>query len=627
MKRWLRFWLPEEARARSEALKAAACVGGLLVLVLWLLVSHRHDWVEAAAKVTAKGRTPRVEMVALGWVWKALAVNAALLLGLLATVRWWAVPRAKVAAATQSKRRCGIMCTRVWVLVLLVLGVAVGLRGPRMTLSLYNDEAHNYARLWSGLWESQDGVVSLDAPRWGETLFWNGAGNNSQLFSLTARSYLELAEKVGWRVQGEVTEWAVRLPSLAAGLLTLGVMGALGRRRWGNCGMLMVMLALALHPWHVRYSTEARGYSFMLLGISMMLLFADRALEKGRWRDWAGYGVGLFLCAVSFLGSIYFLACFSAGLLWLQAARARRGGDWSLFFRPLVASLGAAMVGLVMLWPMIPPLLKVLEEHGSIQGQMGLRWWKDVGGFLFAGVRWVDEVPNNPVNLALARWVGGGWWLALLAWLGLMVGGLKQLWKAGGVMRVMAWAAPVSVLLAWALMSRKGAYLNHWYVLHGGLWVALVLGAGAAWLLEMKRVIGSVLLLAGLLIPGRVSAAFRTLPKQHERAPVMEALGAIYPGTGKTEPRPLLGAFWCNSNLYHPEVVVLRDLAGLEQLIQKARLEARPLYVCFSHRGLALHYNKELIGAVEDAAVFERVAVYYGQEEDQYSSQLYQLKR
>lgn len=627
MKRWLRSWLPEEARARSEAVRAAVCVGGLLSLVLWLVVSHRHDWLEAAAKVLAKGRTPRVEVVALGWVWKALAVNAALLLGLLATVRWWAVPRAKDPTATAPASRCPLMGTKTWVLVLLVLGVAVGLRGPRMTLSLYNDEAHNYARLWSGLWETKEGAVSLDAPRWGETLFWNNAGNNSQLFSLTARSCLELAEKAGWRVKGEVTEWAARLPSLVAGLLTLGVMGALGRRRWGNQGMLLVMLALALHPWHVRYSTEARGYSFMLLGISLMLLYADRALESGRWRHWAGYGSGLLLCAVSFLGSIYFLACFLAGLLWHQAAEARRTGDGSLLARPLVVSLVAAMAGLVLLWPMIPPLLRVLEEHGSIQGQMGLRWWRDVGGYLIAGTRWVDEVPQNPVNQALARWVGGGWWLALVVWLGLMAGGLRQLWKAGGVVRVMAWAAPASVLLAWALMSRKGAYLNHWYVLHGVLWVALVLGAGAARLVELRRVIGSVLVLAGLLIPGRVAAALRNLPKQHERTPVIDALGAVFPGIGKTDPRPLLGAFWCNSNLYYPEVVVLRDLAGLEQLIQKARQEARPLYVCFSHRGSALHYNKDLLSAVEDAAVFEQVAVYHGQEESQYSSQMYQLRR
>ena len=85
----------------------------------------------------------------------------------------------------------------------------------------------------------------------------------------------------------------------------------------------------------------------MLLGIALMLWFADRAMASGKWRDWGGYGVGLFVCAVSFLGSVYFLGCFSAGLLWHQAMRGKRSGDWSLLARPMVVSLGAAMAGLV----------------------------------------------------------------------------------------------------------------------------------------------------------------------------------------------------------------------------------------------------------------------------------------
>jgi hypothetical protein len=604
-------------------------VGVLLAVVVWLVVKHRVDWPEAAARWVAQGRTARVEWVALEWVWKALVVNAVLLLGLLITVRWWAVPKVTAEGEQEQEQRAirqSPLSSGAWVMVLLVVGIALGLRGPRLSLSLYNDEAHNYVRLWSGGWQTKDGEVTLDQPRWGETLFWNNAGNNSQLFSLAARSCLDLAEKAGWRVKGEVTEWVVRLPALIAGLATMLVLGGLARRRWGVCGLLVVMLVLAVHPWHVRYSTEARGYSFMLLGVALMLGFADRALASGRWRDWVGYGIGVFGCAVSFLGSIYFLVCFSLGLMWHQAVRAKRGGDWSLIARPLVTSLGAAMVGLVLLWPMIPPLLKVLEEHHSIRGQMGLRWWKDVAGYLIAGTRWVDEAVDNPVNTALARWLNGGWWVALVVWLGFLISGMRLLWESGGVVRLVAWAAPVSILLAWALMARKGNYLNYWYVLHGVPWVVLVIGAAGAKLVEMRRIVGPVLLLVGMLIPGRVALAFRSLPKQHERTPVIEALGEAYPGKGKTEPRPLLGAFWCNSNLYHPEVVVLRDEPALLQLVKQARKEARPLFVCFSHRAVAIRYNKELVRAVEDAAVFEKVAVFHGLEESQYAVQLFKLR-
>jgi hypothetical protein len=625
MNRLLVWWLPVEVRARKRALWAALVVGGLLGLVVWLVVKHRVDWPTAAAVFASKGRSVRVELTALEWIWKALVVNAVLLLGLLLSVRWWSMPQVAVAKAEPQRVRTH-HSTGVWMIVLLVLGLAVGLRGPRMTMSLYNDEAHNYARLWSGEWQMKEGALRLDKPRWGETLFWNVSGNNSPIFSLAARGCLDLAEKVGWRVNGEVTEWAVRLPALLAGLTTLFVMGGLARRRWGIRGMVVVMLVLAVHPWHVRYSTEARGYSFMLLGIALMLWFADRALASGRWRDWVGYGAGVFLCAASFLGSIYFLVCFSVGLLWHQARAGKHSGDWSRLARPMVASLGAAMVGLVLLWPMIPPLLRVLEEHDSIRGEMGLRWWKDVAGYLIAGTRWVDEAVENPANLALSRWVQGGWWAALVLWLMLMVGGLRLLWKEGGVVRVMAWAVPASLVLAWGLMSRKGNFLNYWYVLHGVLWVTLVIGAAGVKVVELRRTLGPVILLAGLLIPARVAFALRLLPKQHERTPVIEALGAVYPGIGKIEPRPLLGAFWCNSNLYHPEVVWLRDEKMLMQLIKQAHEEARPLFVCFSHRGAAVEHDPALVRAVENEAVFQKVATYFGLEESQYTAQLFMLK-
>lgn len=625
MKRLLNFWLPGEGRARVEALRAAVVVGGLLGLVLFWVVKHRVDWPEAAERFVARGLSLRVELVALGWVWKALVVDAVLLLGLLMTVRWWAMPRSEVVEGVgeQGQERFG---TAGMVLLVMIFGIAVGLRGPRMSLSLYNDEAHNYARLWSGVWQQKGGVTKFDEPRWGETLFWNVGGNNSQFFSLAARGCLAVADKAGWRVKGEVMECAVRMPSLLAGLAMIGVLGVLVRRRWGVTGMLEVMVVAAVHPWLVRYSTEARGYSFMLLGIALMLWFADRAMASGRWRDWGGYAVGLLLCAVSFFGSIYFLVCFSGGLLWCQGMRGKKKGDWSLLARPMVSSLGAAMVGLVLIWPMIPPLLKVLEEYESIRGEMGLMWWKDVAGYLIAGTRWVDGAVENPVNQAMGRWMSGSWWGALLVWMGFVGVGVGVMWRTGGIWRVMAWAAPASILLAWALMARKGNFLHHWYVVHAVLWVVMAMTASVVKLTERRRLLGPVLLGVALLVPGRVAWALRTLPKQHEREPVVEALGAVYPGVGKTEPRPILGAFWCNSALYHPEVVTVPDVATLEELKGRARAEGRPLYVCFSHRGVAVKNDPALVKAVEDEAVFEKVATYFGQDESQYSMQLFRMR-
>ncbi len=627
MKAILRHWLPEEARSRQAFWQAGLIVALTLAAVLIVLLLTR-DWPGAAEKVIAKGRTPRIEVVALAYVWKALLLDAALLAGLIVTLPWWARPPRRLGQSERSaENKAGAPRWLVVAGSVAVLMFALWLRAPRLTLSLYNDEAHNYARLWSGIWEHKTGEPVLREARWGETWFLNNAGNNSQPFSLVARLCLETACAAGWSVKGEVTEWAVRLPSLVAGLLSIWLMGLLARRHFGFPGMMLVMLALALHPWHQRYSTEARGYALMLLGVVVMLYFLDRAFGSQRWRHWLGFAAGLFLCATAFLGSIYFLICLNAAVLLHQARRWRQTGDASLVTRPLVAGLAAAMAGLPLLLPLIPQLLKVLETHHSIHGVMGANWWRDVAGYLIAGARWGDADPGNPVNQALSRWITQPLWLAAFGlWLLSLAAGMAVFWRRGGLLRLQLLVTPAALLLSWFLMSRKGQFLNHWYVLYAVPWLVLALGVGALWWWRRSRLAGAAVLLGALLVPGRVALAYRHLEKQNERGPVLTALGAAFPQPGKTTPRPLLGAFWCNSNLYHPEVVPLVDEAALENLIEQARRAARPLFVCHSHRALALRHSAGLMRLLEESGQFEKVREFYGQEEQQNTLHLFRLR-
>lgn len=620
----LRAWLPDDPRTRQATRFAAGVMGSLLaglLIVLWLT----RDWPEAASVLAAKGKSPRIEATSLGLVWQAFALDAALLTVLLLTVRWWARPTSLLPQATlplPSARSSS------WhhLALLLVLAGALWLRAPRLTLSLYNDEAHNYARLWSGSWEHKTDEPSLRTVRWGETLFLNNAGNNSQPYSLAARACLETARTLGFGVEGEVLEWAVRLPALAAGLLTLWLAGVLARRHFGFQGQLAVMIALAVHGWHQRYSSEARGYSFMLLGIVILLLCLDRALALPRWRYWLGFSAGLFLTATAFLGSIYLLCSLCTLVMLYQAWRWRQTGDIALVLRPLVAGWLAVITALPLLMPLLPQLFKVLETHESIHGVMGARWWWDVAGYLIAGTRWIDADPENPFNPAFSRWITQPFWLLCLTlWLLLLVTGLQALWRRGGLLRLQTLAAPGALLLAWAMMTRQGNYLNHWYLLYTLPWLALVQGAGAVSWLKAQRLAGIALLLLAALVPIQVALRHQERPKQDERAPVLEALGAAYPAPGKSAPRPLLGAFWCNSNLYHPEVLPLRDAPALERLMEKARHERRPLFVCHSHRGLAVRYSADLMRLLEDGRLFEKVRDFPGLEESQNTLHLFRL--
>jgi uncharacterized membrane protein len=38
-----------------------------------------------------------------------------------------------------------------------------------------------------------------------------------------------------------------------------------------------------VHPWHIRYATEARGYSLAMFLAALVLWFLIAALQEDRW--------------------------------------------------------------------------------------------------------------------------------------------------------------------------------------------------------------------------------------------------------------------------------------------------------------------------------------------------------
>ena len=86
-------------------------------------------------------------------------------------------------------------------------------------------------------------------------------------------------------------EFGLRLTSALAGTLTIPLVFVLGsviaNRRVG----LWVAVLLAVSPFHLRYSQEARGYAIQTMlavaGITCVLL----ALQRRQWRWWIGFGL------------------------------------------------------------------------------------------------------------------------------------------------------------------------------------------------------------------------------------------------------------------------------------------------------------------------------------------------
>jgi hypothetical protein len=94
----------------------------------------------------------------------------------------------------------------------------------------------------------------------------------------------------GARHVGGHAYW-IRLPSLLAGLGTLPLLYALGRRVAGPTAGLVAATLLALSPFEIFYSTEARAYSLLIFLSLASTLALLRALERGSVARWALYAI------------------------------------------------------------------------------------------------------------------------------------------------------------------------------------------------------------------------------------------------------------------------------------------------------------------------------------------------
>ena len=90
-------------------------------------------------------------------------------------------------------------------------------------------------------------------------------------------------------------EVTLRLVSALAGVLAVPLLVALGRVvRLPRAGLWAALL-LAVSPFAIRYSQEARHYALLLLFGLLATVLLLRALGRDRRRDWLAYGVAAAL--------------------------------------------------------------------------------------------------------------------------------------------------------------------------------------------------------------------------------------------------------------------------------------------------------------------------------------------
>ena len=505
-----------------------------------------------------------------------------------------------------------------------VLVLAFAVRVPRLSLGFYNDEAHTYIRYVAGEWKDYGTAKQkFRHPWWVETAFRNTTGNNSFLFSLTARACFNTWQAAVDAPDGMVREWPTRIPSLLAGLATIAVAAAIGRRCGRPAAGLAAAVFFALHPWHIRYSTEARGYALMMLFVTSGFLFLIMALQSGGWRNWLLFGIVQFFTLWANLGSVVTVAETQVGVLFILGWLIwRRNGEgiWNHAIRWAGGGVIAVVLTMGLLTPGIIELKQELHENPALIGTVDPSWWRDTLVFLANGCGWGSAGWNNPINPATlghpAR-IAGVFAFYVLAGIGFV-----RAWKAPAP-RTVAFLAGIHFLSLGLLYARSviaSNVLMSWYALPA--LPGLLLLAGAAFSRGLAKPLPLVL---GIIALGGAATglpAILTHAKSDGRGLVRRARAGDFPAFD-TKPRTYV--LWADTETYDPLARWVENTDQLAAACAAADTAGVPLYVYVGHDGKAAQSHPEVL-AILRSPDFELVETAWALESPVHDNRLYRWK-
>jgi hypothetical protein len=302
----------------------------------------------------------------------------------------------------------------------------------------------------------------------------------------------------GWVLLAGDSEWALRVPSALAGAAAVVVLYMAARElSWDDPPPALFPLAaaalLALSPFAIWYSQEAKVYSLLLLTVTLLLWSFLRALRLHSWQSWLVCGlVALLSIFVHRLAALLLVAAGVAVLLTLPPRRrSLRLGLWLLLVAAggglvasMVAGLGSEVSRTGAYIPAGPPLALWLTflRFSLDRGPGEFPWW------------WL--LPWVALTL---------WGLALLlrtAWAGRWQGSPVQTVQSRQQARVLLALLLVPLLLFLAQLAFTSLYEPRYLMIVFPLWLLVL-----AYPLGRLRRRSTLALASGLVLAALLSSA------------------------------------------------------------------------------------------------------------------------
>ncbi len=235
-------------------------------------------------------------------------------------------------------------------------------------------------------------------------------GENGPLFYLLLRPWLAAAGH---------SEYALRFPSIILGALAVALIYAWARKLFGRSlgpgAALLAALLLAVNPYHVWYSQEARMYALVTVTVLLAMWFFAAAMEKNGWRSWAGWY--LFVSLGFYIHVLAILALPVQGAWLLVTPRWRRRWRRALAALALLILPYLPLIGWQ--WTLLrdvhfrtghafTPLPRMLATLFTVQIQgilLGGRWVFSLPIFLLCGAFLLPPARKKAWGML------GAWWL------------------------------------------------------------------------------------------------------------------------------------------------------------------------------------------------------------------------
>lgn len=385
---------------------------------------------------------------------------------------------------------------------------------------------------------------------------------------------------------------------------------------------------LAVHPWHVRYGVDGRGYSFAVLLATGGALLLLRALRDDRWRHWLAYAASQALLLWTIPITAYVpLALAGAGAAAIACGREPGALRARRLAHLVVANALAAMAFLQV---MAPNLAQARGFERLLGEAAALDWAFARQLLVFATTGLHIRMPplpdvEFPTVLTLAAHRPGFAWLVWAVLPALLALGAARTVRRGDAP---ARAASLALVAAPVLLILHRAVDG--FFAYPRFAIYAVIPATAFLAIAVEGLLGRVLRARPrLVLPAALAAvalfALALAPLlgvllRNPQAPAREAAAFVsaFSAPGGAALRAGAGLGGDVPRVYDPWLEPLEQpsAADVEAFCERARRGGRPGLVLYGHRGLNRKRFPDALALLEDPARFEPLARFDGIESE-----------